>query len=230
MLKVFKTSRLSIVLLLPVILVGGEITFLEHSNNTSSVYAECSLALLGGISHDAEEIDQFGYDVEDGYENYNYNLQIGAGHYFNHLGIFGYTNFTQFFPGFFFYQRNPYSPALLRFNTNMFGYGVELRALRALRFKAGYGNYYGNVEIGDDLSDRNENWYTDIDKASGFHWSVGLLGEIHKNLMVSWEFTHHGYNISPRETQTSASVKDINLSQWNLSLSLAYSFLSFKWD
>jgi len=206
---------------------GGEIVFLKPSTNTTSLYLESMLSLMGGISHDADEIDQFGFDVENGIENYAIGLRIGTGHYFNNFGVYCYGDYTKFFPGFFFYQRNPYSPALLRFNTNMLGYGLEVRTLVALRLKAGYGVYNGNIEVGSEVSDTEESWFTNISRGSGFHWSVGLVGELKKNLMATWEFTHYDCTITPEETQTPAFIEDINLSQWNLSLSLLYNFVAF---
>lgn len=209
-------------------LAEPDLTLALPAKYTTSVYIEGGLALIGSISNDANEIDQFGYDVEDTYESDAIFFRIGAGHQFEHLGVFCYGDFTQFFSGFIFYQRTPYSPARLRFNTHMFGYGLETRLFRVLRFRAGYGQYRGNIEVdAEDLSS-TESWTTDIDKGSGFHWSVGLIVPVAKDIMLGFEYTHHGYDITPHETQTPAMVDEIHITNWKLGLSLIVNFVVWQ--
>ena len=202
---------------------------IERASNTSSVYLEGGLALMGAISIDVNEIDQFGYDVEDGYESWAASLRIGVGHHFRHFGLFCYGDYTKFLTGFFFYQRNPYSPAILRLHTDMIGYGLEMRILGALRFRAGYGQYGGSVEVGSE-DNSTESWSTDIDEGSGFHWSTGIFMPLKENLMLGLEYTRHYYDIKPHATQTPAMVTDIHVSQWNFGLSLAINLVSIHWD
>ncbi len=205
-------------------------TVLYPAKNTTSLYLEAGLALMGRISNEVNEIDQFGYDVEDVYESGSVFLRMGAGHTFEHFGVFCYGDFTKFFPVFFFYQRNPYSPALLRFNTHLVGYGLETRLFGVLRFRAGYGQYEGNIEVGSENTSSPKSWSTDIDTGSGFHWSAGFIVAVVKNIMLSFEVTHHSYDIIAEETQTPAVVTDIHLSNWDWGMSLVTNMAAFHWD
>jgi len=203
---------------------------LQQSKNISSVYVEGGLSIMySTISSDVDEIDQYGYDVEDGYESDIVYARIGAGHQLKNFGLYCYGDYTKYYAGFLFYQRTPYSPALLRYNMQSICYGIELRVLDELRLRAGYGHYNGNIEVGAENSSSSESWSTNIDEGSGFHWSAGVLPHITKDLMCCFEFSHHEFDITPHATQTPAMVTDQHISKSNIAISLVYNVASIHW-